>query len=65
MTPRELYAALDARRRALGWAWWQVAVALDVTEDSIRKARRGEYSQRLYERAPAWLERLPGQPREE
>ncbi len=65
MTPQELHAAIDARRKADGLKWWQVAVALDVTEDVIRKARRGEHSQRLSEQAPAWLERLPDQPREE
>lgn len=60
VTPQQLWAALDARRRALGWAWWQVAVALDIGEDRLRRVRRGLLSDALRDRAAAWLERRSG-----
>lgn len=65
MTPAQLYAALDARRRELGLAWWQVAVALDVNQVSIRQMHHGLHCQAVTERAPQWLERRPVPPRTE
>lgn len=64
MTPQELAAALQARRHELGLKWWQVHVQINVSDDAVRRMRRGLLSQATRERAEAWL-RLPGQPRTE
>lgn len=57
VTPQRLHAELDARRRALGLKWWQVAVALDIGEDRLRRVRTGQLSAALRDRATAWLEK--------
>ncbi|MGW6502936.1 hypothetical protein [Nonomuraea angiospora] len=67
MTPQQLHAELDARRRELGLRWWQVAVELDVSLCLLSGLRRGVQSQAVRERAPEWLarERRQALPRKE
>ncbi|WP_326829707.1 hypothetical protein OIE13_06095 [Streptosporangium sp. NBC_01810] len=68
VTPQRLYAELNARRKELGWPWWRVAVALDVSVSALNRMRHGAHIQGIRERAPEWLERLdrrPAQPRPE
>ncbi|MEV0968493.1 hypothetical protein [Microtetraspora glauca] len=68
MTPQELHAALDARRRELGMKWWQVEMAVQApAPSSIRRMRDGTLSAALRVRVEAWLEtgRLPGPQRKE
>lgn len=55
MTPQELYEAIDARRKALGWPWWKVSVALDISVERVRLIRRGRLSDGLRARAEKWL----------
>lgn len=55
MTQQELYAAVDARRQGLGWAWWQIEAAVGVDSASRRKLRRGVGSSRTYAQVAAWL----------
>ncbi|MGW4426620.1 hypothetical protein [Streptosporangium sp. NPDC004631] len=61
VTPQRLHAELDARRRGLGLKWWQVAVALDIGEDRLRRVRTGQLSDALRDRATAWLEKTADQ----
>ena len=56
MTPQELHAALDARRRALRLPWWRVAIDLDITESNLHAMAGGRLSRPLRARAIAWLE---------
>jgi hypothetical protein len=69
MTPQELHAALDARRREFGMFWWQVEIAVQAPAPStIRQMRNGTVSGPLRGRAEAWLEetaRKQDLPREE
>lgn len=66
MTPQELHAALDARRRGLGWKWWQVEIAIGAPAAStVRLMRLGAVSADVRARAEAWLERRQAQPQKE
>ncbi len=66
MTPQELHAAIDARRKAAGLKWWQVSLQADVSEPALRATRRRPPGPVVRAKAEAWLAgRLPGQPREE
>lgn len=62
MTPQELHAALDERRKALGWPWWKVAAAVDISSERLRPMRYGVLSPALRERCEEWLRRQ-AQPR--
>ena len=55
MTPQELHAAIDARRKTLGWPWWKVSVALDVSLTTIDKLKRGRPGIGWRQRAEEWL----------
>ncbi|MDF5758580.1 hypothetical protein [Spongiactinospora sp. TRM90649] len=55
MTPQELHALLDERRRELGLRWWQIAVQADVTQQRLRLLRHGTCSPRMRARAEEWL----------
>lgn len=57
MTPQELHAAIDDRRRERELKWWQVAVAMDVSDCALRRMRNGAHSQAVAERAQRWLDR--------
>ncbi len=67
MTPQELYAAVDARRRELGLAWWQVSVKCDAGYTALARLKDG--GRGAYDAAMAWLvtngERHTGPPRTE
>lgn len=55
MTPTEMYVALNARKQALGWPWWKVAVKLDCDSTTFDQMRRGRLSRPIRERAEEWL----------
>lgn len=57
MTPAQLYAALDTRRRELGLVWWQVAIQADVDSRTLARIRYGTASQATRERCEEWLRR--------
>ena len=65
MTPPELYAAMNLRRRALGLAWWEVAVAVDTGDATLRAIKYGRLSGPVRRRVLAWLARRPDPPRKE
>lgn len=65
MTPQQLRAELDARRRELGLKWWQVAVQADVGTDALDRLRNGVAGERTRQRLTAWLERRQTPPRKE
>lgn len=60
MTPQELHAALEDRRRTDGLKRWQLAVALDISLGRLGEMRNGTCSPALRERAETWLERARG-----
>ncbi len=55
-TPHELYADLDAVRRAQGLMWWQVAVKVRTDVAEFSRMRRGLGNAALRTRVVAWLE---------
>lgn len=55
MTPQQLHAAIDARRRALNLPWWRVAVLLDISRSSLDQLKHGCLSEGLRARAEEWL----------
>lgn len=57
MTGQELHAALNDRRQALGLAWWQVAIQLDIAITGIHRIKDDRAGADLRRRATAWLER--------
>ena len=65
LTPQELYAAIDAARRARRAPWWLVAVELDITVGRLAALQRGMPCRGVAGRAPAWLERHSSPPRTE
>lgn len=65
MTPAQLYAALDERRRQEGLKIWQLAVELDCTHNQLSRMRWGSaVADEVRERAEAWLRR-PAPPQKE
>ncbi|MGI5286603.1 hypothetical protein ACQEVF_25145 [Nonomuraea polychroma] len=61
MTPEQLHAELDARRRELGLKWWQA----DVSASALERLRNGVVGDRTRERLAAWLRRRQTPPRKE
>lgn len=57
MTPEQLHAALDARRRERGLMWWQVAVEMDVGPSTLERARYGQASAATLRKGAEWLRR--------
>ncbi|WP_431897853.1 hypothetical protein [Nonomuraea sp. bgisy101] len=57
MTPQELAAAIETRRRELGLTLWRLAVQMDVGEDAIRRLRHGGAGDDIRDRAEEWLRR--------
>lgn len=55
MTPQQLYALVDERRRELGLPLWRVAVQLQVSTNYLGCMRRGHVSAPLRARVEAWL----------
>ncbi len=55
MTPEEMYVALNARKKALRWPWWKVALKLGCDTSTIYQMRRGRLSRPVRERAEEWL----------
>ncbi|MEU9887929.1 hypothetical protein [Sphaerisporangium sp. NPDC051011] len=47
---------MDTRRRQLGWPWWRVCVATDLSMNTIKQMRRGMASERTRASAAAWLD---------
>ncbi|WP_433445681.1 hypothetical protein [Nonomuraea sp. CA-141351] len=62
MTPAELWAALNARRRECGLLLWQVALQLDVGEDAVHRLRSGSAGPEMRRRVMAWLEAREARP---
>ncbi|HXG03247.1 MAG TPA: hypothetical protein VNO23_07560 [Candidatus Binatia bacterium] len=57
MTPLELYAAVDARRRQLGLLWWEVEVQADISNTQRERLRAGRPSAVTRRRVEEWLRR--------
>ncbi|KAB8186929.1 hypothetical protein FH608_046425 [Nonomuraea phyllanthi] len=55
MTPQQLHAALDERRRTLGLPWWRVAIQLQISGVFLNRMRHGHLSKPLRARVEAWL----------
>ncbi|MGP3917647.1 hypothetical protein [Nonomuraea sp. 10N515B] len=64
MTPEQLHAAVDARRRELGLKWWQIAVQADVSASALERLRNGVVGDRTREQLAAWLRRRQTPPKE-
>ncbi|MEV1201697.1 hypothetical protein [Microbispora rosea] len=55
MMPQDLYRHINARRRALGLDWAQLAARLDVTVADLHAIRVGRISLDTRGRVEAWL----------
>ena len=57
MTPEQLHADVDARRRELGLKWWQA----DVGADALERLRKRVLGDGTREQLVAWLRRTQTQ----
>lgn len=55
MMPQDLYRRLNARRRALGFDWAQLADQLGVTVADLHGMRTGRISLDTRQRVTRWL----------